>query len=114
VLAALQELRAAGELADSAASAALARGDAAANGRINDALIAVERAFLDAQGLPGRPWFRHMLIAPGLTTGYAPWPFPALQQAVEERDRAMAAEESKRIVSAIKAGAARLKAATTP
>jgi N-acetylated-alpha-linked acidic dipeptidase len=114
VLAALQELRDAGESADRAATAALARGDSAATSRINDALIAVERAFLDAKGLPARPWFRHMLIAPGLTTGYAPWPFPALQQAVEERDSAMAEDETKRIVAAIRAGAARLKAVAAP
>jgi N-acetylated-alpha-linked acidic dipeptidase len=110
VIRALQELREAGEAADNAATAALARGDAAASGRLNDALIGVERAFLDAKGLPGRPWFRHMLIAPGLTTGYAPWPFPALQQAVEERDSAMATEEVKRIVAALRAGVSRLRA----
>ncbi len=51
-----------------------------------------------------------MLIAPGLTTGYAPWPFPALQQAIEERDAAMFATESARVVAAIKAGAERLRA----
>ena len=85
VVAALQELRAAGESADRAADAAMKSGDAAAIRRINDTLIQVERAFLNPQGLPNRPWFRHMLIAPGLTTGYAPWPFPALQQAIEEK-----------------------------
>ena len=113
VLAALQELRVAGESADRAASAALARGDAGATGRVNEALIAVERAFLDVKGLPNRPWFRHMLIAPGLTTGYAPWPFPALQQAVEERDAGMAADEVKRVVAALRAGTARLKSIGT-
>ena len=77
--------------------------------RVNDALTQVERAFLDAKGLPNRPWFRHMLIAPGLTTGYAPWPFPALQQAIEERDAAMFATESKRVVATIRAGADRLQ-----
>ena len=54
-----------------------------------------------------------MLIAPGLTTGYAPWPFPALQQAIEERDSGMAADEVKRVVAALKAGAARLRSIPT-
>ena len=76
--------------------------------RINEGLTSVESAFLDEKGLPSRPWFRHMLIGPGLTTGYAPWPFPALQQAIEQKDAAMFAAESKRVVAAIKAGAARL------
>ena len=110
ILSALQELRTAGESADRAADAASQSGDAPGIRRINDALIQVERAFLNSDGLPKRPWFRHMLIAPGLTTGYAPWPFPALQQAIEERDAAMFATESKRVVAAIKAGADRLRA----
>lgn len=114
VIAALQELRTAGEAADRAADAAMKSRDGAAARRINDALVQVERAFLDAKGLPARPWFRHMLIAPGLTTGYAPWPFPALQQAVEQRDAAMFAAESTRVVAAIRAGVARLRAVAAP
>jgi N-acetylated-alpha-linked acidic dipeptidase len=113
ILAALEELRAAGEAADRAADAALAStegGDAAAMRRINEALTSVEAAFLDAKGLPNRPWFRHLLIGPGLTTGYAPWPFPALQQAVEEKDAAMFANEAKRVATAIRGGAERLRA----
>lgn len=110
ILAAIDDLAKAGEAADRAADAATASGDAATIRRINDALTQIERAFLDAKGLPGRPWFRHMLIAPGLTTGYAPWPFPALQQAIEERDAAMFSTESARVVASIKAGAERLRA----
>jgi N-acetylated-alpha-linked acidic dipeptidase len=114
IMSALQELRVAGDSADRAADAAMKRGDAAAIRRVNDTLIQVERVFLDAKGLPGRPWFRHMLIAPGLTTGYAPWPFPALQQAVEERDAAMFAAESRRVVTALRAGAERLSTLKAP
>ena len=88
-----------------------ASGDAGRAKALNDTLIQVERAFLNTEGLPKRPWFRHMLIAPGLTTGYAAWPFPALQQAIEERDAAMFAAEAKRVVAAIKAGTDRLRAA---
>jgi N-acetylated-alpha-linked acidic dipeptidase len=110
ILAAIDDLAKAGEAADRAADAATASGDAVTIRRINDALTQIERAFLDAKGLPGRPWFRHTLIAPGLTTGYAPWPFPALQQAIEERDAAMFSTESARVVASIKAGAERLRA----
>lgn len=110
ILAALEEFRAAGEAADAAAAAALKRGDAAAMDRISEALMSVESAFLDAKGLPGRPWFRHMLIGPGLTTGYAPWPFPALQEAIENRDAAMFEAEAKRVVAALRAGTERLRA----
>jgi N-acetylated-alpha-linked acidic dipeptidase len=110
ILKALQELQAAGDAADRAADAALSSGDAAAARRVNDAVTQFERRFLDAKGLPNRPWFRHLLIAPGLTTGYAPWPFPALQQAIEERDAAMFTREARRIAEVIRNAARSLTA----
>jgi N-acetylated-alpha-linked acidic dipeptidase len=110
VLSALQAFGAAGESLDQASNAALSSGDAAARRRVNEALMQVERAFLDPKGLPNRPWFRHMLIAPGLTTGYAPWPFPALQEAVENRDAAMWAAEVTRVVAALNAGSTSARA----
>ena len=110
-MSALQELSAAGAAADKAADGVAESGDAGRAKAINDTLIQVERAFLNTEGLPKRPWFRHMLIAPGLTTGYAAWPFPALQQAIEERDAAMFGAEAKRVVAAIKAGTEKLKSA---
>ncbi len=111
VLEALRELREAGEAADRASTAVAAGGDAESARRLNEALSQVERAFRAPEGLPRRPWFRHMLIAPGTTTGYAPWPFPGLQQAIEDRDAALFAAESKKVVAALKAGAERLRAA---
>lgn len=53
---------------------------------LNEALTRIERAFLLPDGLAGRPWFRHSVYAPGLTTGYASWPLPAVREAIE-RDR---------------------------
>lgn len=40
-------------------------------------------------GLPGRPWFRNALWAPGLETGYAPESFPALAAAARGGDDAL-------------------------
>jgi len=108
---ALAELEQAGVAADAAADRVAASGDADAAVRISDALSQVERAFLNPQGLPGRPWFKHQLIGPGLTTGYAPWPYPALREAVEKKDLTMFAAELKRVVAAIQAGTAKLKQA---
>jgi N-acetylated-alpha-linked acidic dipeptidase len=51
---------------------------------INEKLTRVERAFLLPGGLAGRPWFRHAIYAPGVTTGYGAWPLPAIRQAMEE------------------------------
>ncbi len=53
---------------------------------LNDALAQVERAFLIDKGLAGRAWFKHAIYAPGLTTGYASWPLPAIRQALEDND----------------------------
>jgi N-acetylated-alpha-linked acidic dipeptidase len=58
---------------------------AAKLGPVNEALARVERAFLLHGGLPGRPWFKHSVYAPGVTTGYGAWPLPALRQALEEK-----------------------------
>ena len=55
---------------------------------LNDAISRVERAFLLDDGLPGRPWFKHAIYAPGLTTGYAAWPLPAIRQALEDNNPA--------------------------
>ena len=53
-----------------------------------------------------------MLIGPGLTTGYAPWPFPALQEAVDNKDAAMFAAEAGRVVAALAAATERLRSLT--
>ena len=70
------------------AAETLARHDGIAPDRLtapNDAIAQVERALLLADGLPGRPWFKHAVYAPGLTTGYAAWPLPAIRQALEDK-----------------------------
>ncbi|MEI6246258.1 MAG: transferrin receptor-like dimerization domain-containing protein, partial [Acidobacteriota bacterium] len=108
---AIAELDAAGKAADASADRVAAAGDAGAATKMSEALTQVERAFLNPQGLPGRPWFKHELIGPGLTTGYAPWPFPSLREAVEKKDAAMFDVEARKIVAAINAGTAKLKAA---
>ncbi|KKY14828.1 putative glutamate carboxypeptidase [Diplodia seriata] len=50
----------------------------------------LERQFLFAGGLDGRPWFKHVVFAPGLWTGYAGATFPGLVEAVQFGDRAAA------------------------
>jgi N-acetylated-alpha-linked acidic dipeptidase len=108
---ALADLEKAGVAADATAERIAGSGDSNAAVRVSGALAQVERAFLNPQGLPGRPWFKHQLIGPGLTTGYAPWPYPALREAVEKKDAAMFATELKKVVAAIQAGAAALRQA---
>ncbi len=74
----MQEFQSQAEALDRAAEAAARRDglDPSRLASLNDAISAVERAFLLGEGLPGRPWFKHAVYAPGLTTGYAAWPLP--------------------------------------
>jgi N-acetylated-alpha-linked acidic dipeptidase len=69
---------------------------------LNDALAKVERAFLLEKGLPGRAWFKHAVYAPGLTTGYASWPLPAIRGDLEEPNKARLAADVGLTVDRIK------------
>lgn len=46
----------------------------------------LERAFLYPKGLDTRPWFKHVVFAPGLWTGYAGATFPGLVESVQFGD----------------------------
>lgn len=60
------------------------RGDTAAMAALNRQLFLGERHLSSAQGLPGRPWYRHMIYAPGLFTGYGVKTLPGIREAIEE------------------------------
>jgi N-acetylated-alpha-linked acidic dipeptidase len=78
---------------------------------LNDALARVERAFLLEKGLPGRAWFKHAIYAPGLTTGYASWPLPAIRQDIEEPNKARLAADVALTVERVKSATSALEAA---
>lgn len=48
-------------------------------------LMAAERAFTRPEGLPGRPWYRHFVLAPGLYAGYGVRTLPVPREALEQR-----------------------------
>ena len=52
--------------------------------KYNGQVFQSERSFISDQGLPGRPWFRHELYAPGLYTGYGVKTMPGIREAIEE------------------------------
>jgi N-acetylated-alpha-linked acidic dipeptidase len=49
---------------------------------INRDLASVEQAFLSAKGLPGRPWYKHTIFAPGSYAGYAAEIFPGVTESM--------------------------------
>ncbi|KAI9492132.1 hypothetical protein BDB00DRAFT_977223 [Zychaea mexicana] len=70
----------------------------------NERLTHFERGFIDPEGLKGRPWFKHILYAPHILTGYQSQVFPALSEALESGD-------TEEIGQAIQQTAGRIRAA---
>lgn len=101
--AALDDLRTSADALDRATEALTARDGSADLAKLNDALARVERAFLLPDGLPNRPWFRHAIYAPGVTTGYACWPLPGLRQAVLLEDRSLIEKQATALIERIRA-----------
>src|SRR6266404_1115327 len=64
---------------------------------VNAKLIESERRLSDAAGLPGRPWFRHMIYAPGFYTGYGVKTIPAVREAIEQKRWQEADEQIQRV-----------------
>lgn len=97
---AVEHFAAAATACGRAVDATLAAGaPAARTAAINHALTGVERAFLDREGLPGRPWYRHLLYAPRPT--YAPEILPGVAEALEAGDRPRLSREIARLTAAV-------------
>jgi N-acetylated-alpha-linked acidic dipeptidase len=73
---------------DAAVTAAAQSNDPAVLARlpaINAAARTLEQTLLGEPGLAGRPWYRHVVYAPGTYTGYGVKTLPGIREAVEER-----------------------------
>jgi N-acetylated-alpha-linked acidic dipeptidase len=53
--------------------------------KVNEALRESEQKLTLEQGLPGRPWFKHFVDAPGQYTGYEAKTLPAVREAIEQK-----------------------------
>jgi N-acetylated-alpha-linked acidic dipeptidase len=53
--------------------------------RLNNLLQGMEQRMTREEGLPRRPWFRHMIYAPGFWTGYGVKTLPGIREGLEER-----------------------------
>jgi N-acetylated-alpha-linked acidic dipeptidase len=52
---------------------------------LNQLLLQSERRLTLDEGLPRRPWYKHMIYAPGWYTGYAPKTMPGIREGIEEK-----------------------------
>src|SRR4029077_20681903 len=78
--------------------------------RLNQALIAPERALLSPQGLPIRPWFKHVIYAPGQYTGYAAVVIPGVNEAIDAKNTQLTTEQLQVLTDALNRAAAVLEA----
>lgn len=60
---------------------------------VDQDLITTERDLLSEAGLPGRPWYKHQLYAPGIYTGYGVKTIPGVREAIEQKNWSQATEE---------------------
>jgi N-acetylated-alpha-linked acidic dipeptidase len=73
--------------------------------KLNATLIESERKLTSSTGLPGRPWFQHLVYAPGQYTGYGVKTIPGVREAIEQRKWAEADEQMARVAEALQSEA---------
>jgi N-acetylated-alpha-linked acidic dipeptidase len=72
---------------------------------INRRLLQSERLLTDAAGLPRRPWYQHLLYAPGYYTGYGVKTMPGVREAIEQGEWDGIGREVDRIAGVLNAEA---------
>jgi N-acetylated-alpha-linked acidic dipeptidase len=95
VLDAIDDFEAAGKRLDDSATRALASGaiDSKLATTINQGTMQVERNWLNPDGIPGRPWFKHILYGARFT--YAHLELPGLTEAIEKQDWPTAKQQAE-------------------
>ena len=74
-------------------------GDATADAARSRALMEAERDLLSADGIPDRPWFRHLVYAP--LPSYEAETLPGVREAILAGDAARAREQAERLAGAL-------------
>jgi N-acetylated-alpha-linked acidic dipeptidase len=79
------------------------QGTAAGNVALDAGLMRAERALLDPAGIPGRPWFRHLVYAP--LPSYEAETLPGIREAVQAGDAARARRQATVLAAALRRAA---------
>jgi N-acetylated-alpha-linked acidic dipeptidase len=116
LLNALDSLNHAAARYDRAYNRAVTEGRVANAKSVNQRLIQAERALTSIEGLKNRPWYVHMLYAPGFYTGYGVKTIPGVREAIEQGQWQDADREIARAAAALEREAALISgiAATLP
>jgi len=84
LLNALDSLNHAASRYDRAYNSAVSEGRSGVARSVNARLVQAEHALTSTEGLKGRPWYVHMLYAPGFYTGYGVKTIPGVREAIEQ------------------------------
>jgi N-acetylated-alpha-linked acidic dipeptidase len=68
---------------------------------LNQQLIQSERKLTNDEGLPRRPWYKHLLYAPGVYSGYGVKTVPSVREGIEQKRYAEAEQEIVRVAKAL-------------
>ena len=95
MLAAIDNFEAAGKRLNESLTHKLASGkiDPKLADTLNHGMMQVERNWLNPDGIPGRPWFKHILYGARFT--YAHLELPGLTEAVEAQDWPTAKQQAE-------------------
>jgi N-acetylated-alpha-linked acidic dipeptidase len=79
---------------------------------LNQILLQAERSLTDPAGLPRRPWFKHLLYAPGVYAGYGAKTMPGVREGIELGHYDEAEKEIVRVAKVLEAETALLNSAS--
>ena len=68
---------------------------------LNAKLIDSERKLTNEDGLPRRPWYKHLIYAPGVYSGYGVKTVPGVREAIEQKKYSEAEQEIVRVAKAL-------------
>jgi N-acetylated-alpha-linked acidic dipeptidase len=81
-------------------------------GELNALLQGMEQSLTQARGLPGREWFKHLIYAPGMLTGYGVKTLPGVRESIEADKWDVANEYSGATAAVLNAYCTRIDKAT--
>ena len=79
---------------------------------MNSLLIESERKLTNEDGLPRRAWYKHLLYAPGVYTGYDVKTVPGVREGIEQKRYAEAEQEITRVAKVLEDEAALVDSAS--
>jgi len=78
---------------------------------VNDLVIDAERALVSSDGLPGRSWYRYLLVAPSGGSGYGTTRLPGVRDALEAGEPGTAERQLGLLASGVEVAERRLREA---